>query len=338
MMFAVSCMDMYNDLADELGADYNYFLAVAQRKSNGQLFMYSINSSGARIDQVWSSSVTLDTRNPYYIEVDPTGNYLYVPYFNVNWVGVYKINNDGSLAFVDSQGASAPWMVKVHPSGKYVYYSNSSNSTISMYGVNSDGKLTSLGAPVASFGATPTKLAIDTTGAYLFVVNTGAGNLSVFDINSDGTLTHKNNCASAGIRDVIVDMNNHVYISSNVGIYLYNISSNTILIQDSVGSSGYLETHPSGEFLYWVAAISAGYNSYRINSNGTLVYITNSGSTTSVMDMVVDPTGKYLYSSHFDLTGYLRINAINSDGTIGSQVQQISSDSLTGLALIKQKK
>ena len=26
MIFAVSCMDMYNDVADEAGAEYNYFL------------------------------------------------------------------------------------------------------------------------------------------------------------------------------------------------------------------------------------------------------------------------------------------------------------------------
>ena len=49
-LITISCDNMYNDVAYEINAEYNYFLAVSQRTSNGRIFVYSLNDSGSHAD------------------------------------------------------------------------------------------------------------------------------------------------------------------------------------------------------------------------------------------------------------------------------------------------
>lgn len=191
--FMLSCMDMYNELADEFEG-YDYFLAITQSTVGGKTLIYSISDSGLIGSETGNASYNLTpgSGTPGSLTVHPTGKYLYVSYTDQLYIEVYEITAGGGLNFLQSAGplANNPSSIKVHPSGNYLYCSITSNSTIAMFSINNNGTLTSLGTPVSSirstYGDNPTRLAIAPDGDYLYAV--ASDSIVGYIINNNGTL------------------------------------------------------------------------------------------------------------------------------------------------------
>ena len=306
MVFAVSCSDMYNEVSDELGAEYNYYLAVAS-SSNGVIRVYSLNEAGSEAEIVWISEDSTN-RECGYIAAHPTGDYLYVPdSFNGQLI-TYNVEKGGTLLQLQSlPTGDFPSAVEIHPSGKYVYTISSSDEQIMQYSVNDDGTLSKISVvspllnPIPSVVSSPARFVIDPSGTYMFVAGNNA--LGRYKINSDGTLYDGRMLAdvpTTGITDVIAGNNNHIYISSDGGIYLYDISSN--FEYQTLSFNRRFHTINIWQYIHQEITYTGHIlliSSCSIDADGSLTQLLNEGPESAIKEMALYPDGKYLYSSGF---------------------------------------
>ncbi len=306
MLFAISCMDMYNDLADELGAEYDYFLGVSQSVASGKTFVYSIEKTGSIGSQISGQFYTGAT--PVSIAVHPSGNFLYVSYSNRLYLDVYTIGADGTQRLIQSAGplSNNPSNIKIHPSGKYLYCSIGTGNLIAKYNIDDNGTLTGLMAVstiINAVGNTPSKLTIAPSGNYLYAVTSNA--VVGYTINSDGTLpsipSFEFHDATAEIvinnnSNIIADRQGHLYLTGidyntsplgYVNLYCFDNSLNNIDINTDPVLKGYYITGvgvfntllafpPTGNILYvgfhfsYSGAYNNQFGAYRVNSNGSV--------------------------------------------------------------------
>lgn len=342
-VFAVSCMDMYNDVADELGAEYDYFLASTDTVVDN-VKTYPLSTDGMPDFSIVKSSSVVN--NPYYPAVDPTGNFLYVPSSTDNLLYTFKVNDDGSLTSLGSIATGTfPHTVKVHPSGNYVYVINNNVASQNMfaYQVNSDGTL--IYKSTHSLGVGPRGLTIDPAGNCLYVISGTVGGSVINSIKiTNGTVLSDINYStgSSNKTDLIIHPNKkYLYVSRDGGFDKYDlladgsIDSANIVSVNGLGNSGYLAIHPSGNFLYYIG-IDGNMRSYKINNDGTVSANNqiNLAAGFTVYDLIIHPKGKYLYASTNDPRLYCI--TINDDGKVNSS--SYTDVTSIGLALIRKKK
>jgi len=177
-------------------------------------FAFVVNShTDSNVDGVTISAYTVDTTtgaltavagSPFntkasgssgtmWIDVDPSGRFLYVPNRGAATVSVFGIDSTGKLTEIAgspfASGGDDTFVAEVHPNGKFVYVSNrSSVGSITAFSVGSDGKLTSLGTVPAS--NTPRHLFLDPQGRFLYASDESEGDvIDAYSIKADGTLT-----------------------------------------------------------------------------------------------------------------------------------------------------
>ena len=124
------------------------------------------------------------------IEVDPSGQYVYVTNSRRSQVFNFLIQPDGSLT---ENGPPAPaaqgtFGLAVDPLGRFAYTGEGGLDLISSFAINATGALESLSLFNLA-GGEPSALAIDASGSYLYVVNTAVNNVDFFTIGSNGALT-----------------------------------------------------------------------------------------------------------------------------------------------------
>ncbi len=314
--FMLSCMDMYNEVEEELGTEYNYFLAVGT--SDPGIRIYSLNTPS--IPSLVNTESTTST--VYGIAIHPSGNYLYALVRNTNSIRAYSISENGKLNFIDTYTTpvNSPNLAIVHPSGKYLYVSVTAENYILAYSINSNGTLEIIGDPgyvTTPANSGPEKMVIHSSGKYLYVALSNGAGLSILEINTNGSLTLKNTkSVGENIFDLAVHPNgNYIYASSysSSNIYKYDldtvgqINSSTPTIK-SIGSSYKLSyiINPQGDYIYIKESTSSPVYAYQINPDGSLastssddIGIPNSNDTfpSGWCQMIVHPNGKFLYFS-----------------------------------------
>ncbi len=111
----------------------------------GYIHQYKVNPDGSLtyIDKFLHT--TLDRQEG--ITISPDGKYVYTAVINSNaipgnegHIDYFKVSQDGSLEFQNSQGTEFEKSVCMSPDGKYLY-SSSADGYISWYSVNTDGSL-----------------------------------------------------------------------------------------------------------------------------------------------------------------------------------------------------
>jgi 6-phosphogluconolactonase len=344
------CWNTYNDVADDMDEEYKIFLAVTSG-SGIEIETFPLNNGVPDFNNYQTNS-TADS--PRYPALHPTSNLLYVPNSNNNTISMYQIDDYGnltSLSIGTITVGNSPWSVKIHPSGNFLYVSNLADDTISMYKVNSDGTLADLTpGTVPTSGTGPTRMAMDPAGNYLFVITGTTKNIQAFSINtSTGILTSAGSIAgapTANIKDVIIDSKGHLYVSCSGGIYLYdwpthptfdNISY--FIFQTSNGTNGCLAFHPSANYFYYSTGVK-DVGVCQINSDGTLSstpisQITVNGGLGQFYDLVVHPSGKYIYLAEYG-DWHICYLIINNDGTLTEGPTNLHHRAW-GLSIIRKK-
>jgi 6-phosphogluconolactonase len=345
MMFAVSCMDMYNDLADEFG-EYNYYIAVADQSSIFRT--YEIDKNGG-INFISKKSVALTA--PRLPSASPSGEYIYIPDGTNHTLSVYKVSDDGSLVSIgtpiDTEGTTS-LAAKAHPSGKYVYVSNQGSGTISMFAVKDDGTLQKIASPISTGGSSfPGRMAFHPSGNCLYVALNSGGGFAVCKIGSNGEIISSTTFSlTDNTQSIVVHPDgNYLYISTATkGIYKCNIKNDgtidpggTINVTGTNFNLSHLVVHPDGTYLYsakgqyvYVFSINAvdGSHSYIEQTNYTLG---------SISDIIINPTGDMLYVSDFGGSHLFMVHAY-SNGTVEFDDNYDTGMSYNGLALIRKKK
>lgn len=129
-----------------------------------------------------------------FIDVDPSGHFLFAPTRNADSVSVFSIGSNGALTPVGSPAptnGSDAFAVKVHPTGKYLYVANQSSDDITVFSIGATGTLTQVGDPVPADGDVH-HLFMDPKGRFLYAGIWGEGYaVDIYTISpTDGSLTY----------------------------------------------------------------------------------------------------------------------------------------------------
>ncbi|HYF67754.1 MAG TPA: lactonase family protein [Ohtaekwangia sp.] len=278
------------------------------RESKG-IYVFEVNRAKGTLKLIQTIH---DLASPTYLEVHPSGKYLYA----VNRGGIDGDVNTGSA----------------------------SSFTINQ----KTGKLTFLNH-VSSYGKEPCHISLDRTGDLAFISNYEEGNFVVLQILQDGSLgalsdAKKYNGSSVNkfrqndphIHSAIVSRDNRYVYVSDLGtdkIYTYAIdakngkitSTDKGVVKVAPGSGPrHFTIHPNGKTAYSSEELTSTVGVFEINpTTGNLKIIQDTVRSLPLLfrevntsaDIHTDPTGKFLYLSNRGHNA-LSIFSIAPDGKI----------------------
>jgi len=290
-------------------------------------------------------------------------------------IHLFQLNlQDGSLKKLNAvDGLSNPSFLKIHPNGKYLYTVNevstfdgkkSGGVTAFALDVNG-GKLNKINQqPSGDTG--PCHLTVDATGKYVLVAHYGGGSTSVLPIKTDGSvgavvsqIKHKGSSVHSRQKAphahaVHVGPNNKFAFAPDLGIdkvLVFSFDEKTGAIAETKFDGAKLEPgsgprhfgfHPDGKFAYVINEIKQTVTAFRYNAKRgrlrtlqTLSTVPHPVDGNSTAEVLVHPTGQFLYGSNrgHNSIAMFRINekngkltALGHESTRGSTPRNFGID------------
>lgn len=286
-------------------------------------------------------------------------HYLYAAIPASNEIVIYREDpNSGVLTQLAGSPVTAGLAVEslvVHPSKKFLYAANSGDNNISLFTISSTGSLTEV-TPRTKAGTAPTVLAMDAAGTFLYAGNAGSFDVSVFSIDpSTGALTPVQQATGPTAGLGISPLNMHLAPSGNV-LYVTGegtqgvveafavnagVFSNTPIPSSPTGNNPFgLTMNAAGTFLYTANTSDGSISEFQINADGSLTALQSSpiGQTgaSSPVALLIDNSGKYMYSVNSQSAGTLFAYSVGTDGGLtliansqfsaGAQPRAVASD------------
>jgi 6-phosphogluconolactonase (cycloisomerase 2 family) len=267
------------------------------------------------------------------VAANPAGSFLYVTEFQNTGSGQYYVaefsidHSSGGLTHTTTiQVANSGLGIKVDPTGSVlalggnsVSVPNYANPTVALYKIAGDGSLTPGGAPMSVVGQQVQDLLFDASGQDLFVLSNQANpappgsSLQSFRVNdSTGSLMLVQSIPlSIGATQLAVVNSKYLYVSLANGIAGYSIQADGSLTPitgtpfgTSVAAYG-LAASPSGSMVYASDISQKEISWFSVSATGALTLVGSTASSSiipaaGIPNMVVDRSGKYLYSTACD--------------------------------------
>lgn len=286
---------------------------------------------------------------PSSLDVDGSGNYLYVTNQAFDQVTAYSIGNLGELtqvpgapanvgdspAFITSEDETTPLQL----SSKFVYAVDGINNFAHVFTINGSGELAPSAPPLAT-GSGAHGVTLDPKGRYAYIANTGDDSISIYSVDpTTGALTPiaANPVVNAG------DAPNYIAIEPS-GRYAYVAAAGStdilqfIIDQDTgeltapvstaVGQAmNVLRIAPNGRWLYTATTTDSLVRRYAINSTtGQLGAVTTADTGGDVSSLALNAAGTFAYVTDA-ADGSLKTYSISS--TTGSMAP-VSTHNFTG--------
>ncbi len=327
----------------------------------GNISAYSESAADGTLTLLTGSPFPTGITSPLAITVDQPMNLV----FAIGAAGSgqptgdivsYAINpTTGALSsMVTTTPPDIPSSLVVGPSGKYLYVTSHSSSTVMAYSIAADGTLTQISGspfsvPASNCGAfcenTADALVYDAPKETLYVNMDYSWYVATFTVDSStGALTWVNNGTEVkcGPSFVTLDITgSFVYVGDACGAAVNAYEETTSDTAepltpvagspfDAGGTPISAMAEPSGKYFYVVNQGDNTISAYTISA-GVLTPLTNSpfaitNGTTSANQIVVDPSGGYLYMSSADYNGSVGgITALSIDLTTGNLTQMSST-------------
>lgn len=273
-----------------------------------------------------------------------------------NSKGIYAFDFDSATGKLTDKRIAAetpnPSWITIHPNGKFVYAANESGkqSTVTSFALDAkSAKLTQLNQ-VPSLGEDPCYLSFDKSGRFLFVANYTSGTVAVFPILADGRLgEHAALVKDAGTlgprKDrqegphahwVQASPDNRFAFVADLGrdailSYRFDAAKGTLAPNDPPfvrlapgAGPRHIAFSPNGRFAYVVSELNSTVTAFSYDaSKGTFIefqilstLLTQTSERNDAAEIVIDPTGKWLFASNrgLDTIAVFRINP--ADGTL----------------------
>ena len=265
---------------------YNRFV-YAVGPGETSVYGFSINKTSGALSAL--PATPLVNTGSMQVMIDPwLGLYLYVLYNN----GITAFNidpNTGKLTPINSYPVTDPTSITIDDGGNFLY---AVTGGIPFTSVNSfridrnSGDLTAAGEGIT--GAGPASVSVDSTSNCVYVPNSTDGTVSVFGTSSNGSLTEiaGSPFPVGGNPSSVLPLNGLVFMTAP--------TQNQVLVF-KYGSNCALSGFP----LLGLAFASQGLNPVTAVSDGTYLYVTNSGSN-EIATMAADFTSgnlTYLWST-----------------------------------------
>lgn len=200
----------------------------------------------------------------------------------------FTIKSSGQLSSISDEVSCGDGTNSVVVTSDNTYlYAGNTDGGISAYSIASDASIEALADSPYATGVTPVSLTIESGGTYLYALDTTSSAVSVYKISSStGALTFVQT----------------VYFSS----------------QATVSGPLYaVRAAPHKKFLYVMLGVDGTWV-YRINSGGTLTYVTKVAAPHGgeAIDLAFDPDGTYAYQP--DAVNSVVAYIVNQDGGLTS--------------------
>jgi 6-phosphogluconolactonase (cycloisomerase 2 family) len=210
--------------------------------------------------------------------------------------------------------------VQADPAGKFLYVGNRVSGDISGFTITATtGALTPMAAPFpVEFGVDA--IAIDPTGKFLYSVSAQSNNLRSFSIDSTGALANLSNSpltidpAITGSSAIDIDPSGRFLftVADSNAIYSFTRNTTTGALGTVSGSpvpvdfgTFAITTDPAGKFVIAVSnAASTVFGTISVfsvdSTSGKLTLVPGTQPHTGVdpSSVVVDPSGKYIYTAN----------------------------------------
>lgn len=275
--------------------------------------------------------------NPFYLAMHPSGNTLYaVSDVDDGRVCSLRVLPGGGLAPVNDQSSEGdqPVYLSVHPSGQYLLTANFGSGSVAVHPIMPDGSLGAATDVVQQIGSGPNPTyqtgphahmtVTDPTGQRVLVPDLGNDFLYVYQFSmTDGTLTPESQVyagAGAGPRHLVLHPSGrHVYLvdqlASTITIFgydprtgaLWQASAVSIVPPGtpSVNSPSAIRLSPDARYVYSPNRGLDAISILRVGDEGrslTLRGLQRIGNLplgdVLPYDMVIDPSGRYLYTAN----------------------------------------
>jgi 6-phosphogluconolactonase (cycloisomerase 2 family) len=274
--------NVYSMAADPQGK----FLSLGTTDSSGQpntsgvdiIENLAINSATGMLT-AGTSQVNIGARGyPFYIAVDPTGQFIYSAFKGggPGIVGTYGINKTtGVLSAIDGSSSGGGAGIAASPVGEYFATSDSSGA-LDTYQTLNTGNLVSPYSQSSSVGVMPAGVAIDSTGSFAYTANTGSGTISGYLVSSSAGLTPLSGSPyvfGTTPRSIVISPSGTLLFVSDdtgqVGVFMRNTSSGALTLQSTTHLSGW---PTSGVINSYLALDSTGQYLYVISTGGAKIY------------------------------------------------------------------
>ena len=290
-------------------------------------------------------------------------------------VHLFQLNlQDGSLKKLNAvDGLTNPSFLKIHPNGKYLYtvnevstFDGKKSGGVTAFALDvKGGKLNKINQqPSGDTG--PCHLTVDATGKYVLVAHYGGGSTSVLPIKKDGSvgtlvsqIKHKGSSVHSRQKaphahSVHVGPNNKFAFAPDLGIdkvLVFSFDEKTGAIAETKFDGAKLEPgsgprhfgfHPDGKFAYVINELKQTVTAFRYNAKRgrlrtlqTLSSVPHPVKGNSTAEVLVHPTGQFLYGSNrgHNSIAMFRINekngkltAIGHESTRGSTPRNFGID------------
>jgi len=237
-----------------------------------------------------------------------------------------------------TSGIENPSFLAVHSNGIFIYAvsetdnreGNSSGGVASFRVVSDKGELEKINE-VTSGGAAPCHISLDRSEQVLLAANYNGGNIVAFQIKKDGSLgemssfhqhtgsgTNPSRQKGPHAHSINTDPSNQYAMVADLGldklfVYKFDVSTGSLVlndppyarVQDGAGPR-HLAFHPDGSIAYLINEMASTITVFNYDSgNGRLKEVQTISTLpadfkgrNSTAEVVVDPSGRYLYGSN----------------------------------------
>jgi len=281
LKFGATVAKIINPSFVKVSKDNKYLYAVSELGGNdaasGFIYSYKINPDHSLTE---TGKLSTESYAPCNIEIDKTGEFVFVSNYVGGVVVVYKKKADGSLEKkqkinLDNPESSNAHSVSISANNKHAYIADLGNDKIRIFDFDAEkGLLTLNKQPFLELekGSGPRHFTFSKDDKTAYSINELNSSISVFEINESGGLHLIQNISS--LPDDFTDKN----------------------------SAADIHLHPSGKFLY---ASNRGHNSiaaFKIDENSGKLegigYTSTQGKTPR--NFALSPDGSYLYAANQD--------------------------------------
>jgi len=300
-------------------------LHILRNSHNGKIYVTSTTSNQLLVITAASVSATISLTNPQNLDIDPSGNYVYVARAS-GVVSILDVASNTLLPYTYSAHTSPQAVVsKSINGGVALYVSNASSNDVSYiqavtpvvaiteYAISTDS-VTATVNPIP-IGSNPLTITMDPTGTQAYVAN-GSGSLaSVFNLTSNTNANtdfpaHMTGSAqfafsqSTGKFFLVGGSSISIYAPgwTGIGLYGYNFVG---IVSNSTGSGLYVtvsnqtdivKIHASSNTLSLISTPSS-HQAICTNNGATFAYATRTSTGVTIIDLSTDlvtgllPTG-----------------------------------------------
>jgi len=238
-------------------------------------------------------------------------------------ISIFSLDAElGKLTLVKSVAAgNYPSFLAFDPSFAHLYAVNEPDAKVASFAVDpKTGDLTFLNR-VDSGGAAPAHISVDRSGKYVLVANYNAGTTRIFSIREDGSLGAVTDDQSPGKNShmILTDPHDQYAFVMNKGSdtisqYAFDATRGALTpnevpsVMTAMGSGPrHLAFHPEGKYAYLIAETDDTLSAYAYDEKlGRLSFVETKstlpegvdGSTNTCAEVVVAPSGKFVYGSN----------------------------------------